>query len=405
MRDQEIFGRVPSGCAWEEAPRFSPWLMDTIVRVIIQYMKIISQIKLTPTPFQAESLRRTLETANAACNAISRVAWEQQTFGKYDLQKLTYQRVKSDYGLSAQMVIRCLAKVGDSYKLDRKKQRRYSKHGSIAYDDRILSFNLERQTVSIWTVDGRYRAIPFVCGERQRQLLQARQGESDLVYRHGQFYLLVTCNVDEPTPEEVDALLGVDLGMVNLATDSDGEIYSGEPVERRRQWYNPRRQALQKVGTRSAKRRLKKMSGRQRRFQRDTNHRIAKQLVGKAKGTRRAIAVEELTHIRQRATVRRSQRARHSNWAFRQLRAYIHYKAALAGVPLVAVDPRSTSQACHACGCVDKRNRPDQATFCCVSCFYQTAADINAACNIRDRAMVNWPMVSGLRVQMQAQAL
>ncbi len=81
---------------------------------LIQYMKVIAQLKLQPTPDQAEALRRTLEQANAACNDISCVAWEQQTFGKYDLQKLTYGRIKAEYGLSAQMVIRCLAKVGDS---------------------------------------------------------------------------------------------------------------------------------------------------------------------------------------------------------------------------------------------------------------------------------------------------
>lgn len=369
-------------------------------------MKIIAQIKLHPTPDQADALKRTLETANAACTEISRVAWEQQIFGKYDLQQLVYQRIKANYGLSAQMVIRCLAKVGDSYKLDRKVQRTYRPHGSIAYDDRILSFKLDRQTVSIWTVDGR-QTIPFVCGERQRRLLQFRQGESDLVYRQGDFYLLVTCNVDEPTPDDVDAVLGVDLGMTNLATDSDGEHYSGAQVERVRQRYQRRRDRLQAVGTTSAKRRLKRLSGKQRRFQSNINHTIAKQLVAKAKRTRRALALEDLTGIRQRTEqrVRKSQRAQHSNWSFSQLRRYISYKAKMCGVSVVLVDPRSTSQACNRCGTVDKRNRPDQATFCCVACGHTNHADVNAACNIRDRASVSWPMASNLRVQAQAHLL
>lgn len=363
-------------------------------------MKLIAQIKLQPTPEQADALQRTLETANAACNDISRVAWEQQVFGKYDLQQLVYQRIKADYGLSAQLVIRCLAKVGDSYKLDRKVQRTYRPHGSIAYDDRILSFNLDQQTVSIWTVDGRIKDVPFVCGDRQRQVLPSRQGESDLVFRNGAFYLLVTCNVDDPTPDAVDAALGVDLGMVNLATDSDGDQYSGAAVERVRQRYQRRRDALHAVGTKAAKRRLKQNSGKQRRFQSNTNHTIAKQLVQKAKRTRRSLALEDLTHIRQRTEqrVRKSVRARHSNWSFGQLRAYISYKAQLCGVPVVLVDPRYTSQACNICGTLDKRNRPDQATFCCVGCGHTNLADRNAACNIRDRASVSWPMASALRV-------
>lgn len=108
------------------------------------------------------------------------------------------------------------------------------------------------------------------------------------VLQQGQFYLLVTCNVDEPTLEAVDAALGVDLGMANLATDSDGEQYSGAAVERLRQCYQRRRDRLQSVGTKSAKRRLTSLSGRQRRFQQNTNYTIAKQLVQKAKGTQRA---------------------------------------------------------------------------------------------------------------------
>ncbi len=365
---------------------------------MILIMKIIAQIKLQPTREQAGALQRTLETANTACNEISHVAWEQQVFGKYDLQQRVYHPIKADYGLSAQMVIRCLAKVGDSYKLDRTAKRSYRPHGSIAYDDRILSFNLEKQVLSIWTVAGR-QTIPFVWGERQRQLLQTRQGESDLVFRKGQFYLLVTCNIDEPTSDHVDHALGVDLGIIDLAIDSDGDQYIGEAVERTRQRYQRRRDRLQAIGTKSAKRRLKSNSGKQRRFQSNTNHIVAKQLVAKAKGTQRTLALEDLTHMRKRTekTVRKSQRTKHSNWSFFQLRAYISYKAQLCGVPVVLVDPRYTSQACNRCGTVDKRNRPDQATFRCIGCGHTTSADFNAACNIRDRAAVIQPMVSALR--------
>ena len=275
-------------------------------------MKLIAQIKLLPTPEQADALKRSLERANAACDDISSVAWKQQTFGKFDLQTLTYHRIRAEYGLAAQMVVRCLAKVGDSYKLDRKRQRIYKSHGSIAYDDRILSFQLAEQTLSIWTLSGRQR-MAFVAGERQRQLLQARQGESDLVYRKGGFFLLVTCNVDEPPPDEVDGVLGVDLGIVNLATDSDKNVYSGEKVEQRRTWYADRRAGLQSAGTQRAKRTLKKLSGKQRRFQADTNHCISKSLVAHAPSTGRGIVLEELKGIRERVKVRHTQLARHHN--------------------------------------------------------------------------------------------
>jgi putative transposase len=369
-------------------------------------MKLIAQIKLLPTPDQHTALVSTLERANAACNAISVYAWEHRTFGKFDLQKVLYHVIKDDYGLSAQMVVRCLAKVGNSYKLDRDTQRTYQLHGAIAYDDRILSFTLAKQTVSIWTLAGR-QTIPFVCGARQLAMVLIRQGESDLVYRKGQFYLLVTCNADEPAPEDVDAALGVDFGIVNLATDSDGESHSGAQIERIRIRHQRRRDRLQAVGTRSAKRRLKKNAQKQRRFQANTNHCIAKHIVQKAKGTQRSIVLEDLTGIHQRTekTVRQAQRSRHWNWGFYQLRSFIEYKARLVGVMVELVDPRNTSRQCNACGHIDKRNRKSQSQFYCIACGYTTNADQNAAKNIRDRAAVNQPMVSTLRGEAQAQLL
>lgn len=353
---------------------------------ILQYMKLTAQLKLLPTPEQADALRRTLETANAACNYISGVAWETRTFGKFALQKLCYEQVRADFGLSAQMTIRALAKVGDAYKLDKATMRTFRPLAAIAYDDRILSFALPASKVSIWTLDDR-QSIPFVCGARQRRMLETRQGESDLLFHRGDWYLLVTCEVEEPDPQDVDEVLGVDLGIVNLATDSDGESYSGSEIEQKRQWYDKRRKALQSVGTRSAKRRLKQLRGRQSRFQKDMNHQMSKRLVAKAERTKRAIGVEELTGLRQRARVTGpAQRARHSNWAFAQLRAFIAYKARMAGVRVIAIDPASTSQQCNACGHTERANRRSQAHFCCVVCGHKAPADYNAALNISHRA-------------------
>ena len=187
-------------------------------------VKMTAQLKLLPTPSQSDALRRTLETANAASSFISEVAWNTHTFGAFALQKLCYQQVRKQFGLSAQMTVRALAKVGDAYKLDKKAKRTFRRLASIAYDDRILSFNLNGSSISIWTLDGR-QSIPFVCGERPRRMLQTRQGESNLLYQRGKWYLLVTCEVEEPELQAVDDVLGVDLGITNIASDSDGTIY------------------------------------------------------------------------------------------------------------------------------------------------------------------------------------
>jgi putative transposase len=227
------------------------------------------------------------------------VAWQTRTFGKFALQKLCYADVREQFGLSAQVTVRALAKVGDAYKLDKKAQRAFRPLAAIAYDDRILSYNLHKSSVSIWTVEGR-QTLPFVCGERQRVLLQSRLGESDLVERAGEWYLLATCDLPNPEPEDVDDALGVDLGVSNIATDSDGAMYSGSTIKNVRYRHRRLRSKLQKKGTLSAKRRLRKLSGQEARFARDTNHTISKRLVSVAKRTKRALALEDLKGIRTR---------------------------------------------------------------------------------------------------------
>jgi IS605 OrfB family transposase len=224
-------------------------------------------------------------------------------------------------------------------------------------------------------------------------MLATYQGEADLVLRDGEFYLCQTCEINDQKTTRVDELLGVDLGLVNLATTSDGQNFTGAEVEDARLWYEQRRQVLQKVGTQSSRRRLRRMSQRQRRFQKHTNHTISKQIVETAKGTGRGVALENLKGIRTRTRLHRQQRSRQSNWSFGQLRAFIAYKAKLLGVPVIYVDPRDTSKTCSVCSHCDKANRPTRDEFNCLRCGHAAPADVNAAVNIAARAAVNRPMV------------
>src|SRR5262249_23657804 len=131
------------------------------------------------------------------------------------------------------------------------------------------------------------------------------------------------------------------------------------------------------------------------RYRKDVNHRISKELVAKAKDTGRGIAMEDLSGIRDRLQFRKPQRARMGGWAFFQLRSFVEYKARLSGVPVVLVDPRNTSLTCSACGHCEKANRKSQAEFVCLHCEFSENADLNAARNIRARALVNAPMAAG----------
>ena len=121
-----------------------------------------------------------------------------------------------------------------------------------------------------------------------------------------------------PEPQAVDDFLGVDLGVANLASDSDGRRYSGSEVTNV-PWRNRKLRArLQAKQTRSTKGRLKKLAGRESRFARPVNHCISKQIVGTAKGTGGGIRREDLKGIRTRAKVRHPERGVHRPSIFGQ---------------------------------------------------------------------------------------
>lgn len=349
-------------------------------------MKLTATLKLQPSPEQRQMLLATLERANAACNYISNQAWEAKVFGRVPVHRLTYDAVRSEFDLTAQLAVRCIGKVVDAYKKDRKTKRKFKSLGAVPYDNRILNFRLKELAVSIWVLGGR-EIIPFVTGEHQQALLQYQSGESDLVYHKGAFYLYTTCDLPDENPIDPEGWLGVDLGIKNIATDSDGNIYSAKHLLNVRHRYRRLRRKLQRKGTLSAKRLLKKRSKRESRFAKDTNHCISKQLVKQAQGTRRGLALEDLTHIRTRVTVNKSRRDELHSWAFAQLRMFISYKAALYRVPLVTVNPAYTSQECSQCGHIHKANRPSQSTFKCTSCGFSSHADVNAAINLGCRAV------------------
>jgi len=202
--------------------------------------------------------------------------------------------------------------------------------------------------------------------------------------------------IPDDAPIDPEGWLGVDLGVVNIVVDSDGEMHSGSTIKNVRYRHRRLRKKLQSKGTLGTRRRLKNLSGKERRFAHHVNHTISKRLVEKAQDTVRGIALEDLKGIRDRITVKKSQRAGLHSWSFYDLRQKIAYKAQLRGVPVEYVNPRNTSRQCSECGCVDRRNRKSQDRFSCIQCGFVAHADYNAAVNIgvRGRAAVNQPYYS-----------
>lgn len=353
------------------------------------------KVKLLPSPEQHALLLATMHRFNEACNFASKVAWENKAFGQVRLHKLCYYAIRANFGLSAQFAVRAIGKVVESYKANKKVLHTFRPTGAVVLDDRLLSFN-GLDEASLLTLEGRIK-VPMILGTYQKGVVAGRRirGQADLVLVDGTFYLLVAVELPDGSPIDTTDFLGVDLGIANLAADSDGETYSGGHVNGLRKRYAKLRAKLQKKGTKSAKRLLKKRRRKESRFAAHVNHVISKRLVAKAKGTGRGIALEDLRGIRDRITVRKAQRRTHHSWSFHQLRQFIEYKARLAGVPVVLVDPRNTSRTCPECGTIDKANRPTRDHFCCVSCGFAGPADTIAAVNIRRRAAVNQPYAVG----------
>jgi IS605 OrfB family transposase len=371
-------------------------------KLFLYLMLLTLKIKLQPTEEQRQKLLKTMETFNRACDTISKIAYESNTYNQYRLHHRLYYRIREQHQLPAQLTVRAIGKVVDSYKNERRRLHLFKPHGAITYDERIMRLH-GLDEVSLSTLESRV-VVPMQ-GDYAKLDQRRICGQADL-YINDKFYLCLVVEQPEEPPLSPEGILGVDFGIVNIATTSDGVSYSGGGVKEARRRYTGLKAALQRVRTESAKRHLRKLSGREARFKRQVNHKISKELVVVAKGTMRALALEDLREIRSRVTVRNGQRGRHGKWAFGQLRAFVEYKAKVAGVPVLIMNPRDTSRRCSACEHTERLNRVSQSEFRCRSCGHVEDADLNAARNIRWRAEVNQPIVvcqsEGLEIELQA---
>ena len=355
-------------------------------------------VKLDPSPEQHKMLCETMKRFNEACNHIAETVFAMHTANKIEIHKTVYYPIREHFGLSSQLTVRAISKVCEAYKRDKSIKPEFRLDGSIVYDQRIFSWKgLEK--VSLTTLQGR-QVIPTRFGDYQKARMDRVRGQADLILVRGIFYLCVVVETDEASSYDPVGVLGVDLGIKNLAVDSDGEVHSGEKISQTRDKLDSLKARLQSKGTKSAKRHLKKLSGRMSRFSKDVNHCISKKLVAKAKDTLRSIALEDLQGIRDRVTVRKAQRRSLHTWNFGLLRMFVDYKSKIAGVPVVFVDPRNTSRTCPSCGHVAKANRPTRDDFRCESCGCAGAADHIAAMNIAFRAAVNQPIVAGKHLNL-----
>ena len=374
---------------------------------------IIAPLDSTKAPVKlSNEIDETLQVFAAACEWINDKTPKDLT-SKTKMQKLVYNDVRARFGLSANLAIQALRRVCGNRKTARQKKRNVKKFSptSVSYDARIFSFNEFDYTVSLKLIRTRAK-FELDIGNYQRGILKGQEPPSATLVkrRSGEYYIHINLDNDAPEPITTKEVLGCDLGRVDICYTSDKDNWNGVLLNKIRNKYATLRKVLQKkasLGTRSSRRRcrqlLKRLSGKEKRFRDHINHEISRSLVNKAVASSRAIALEDLTGIRERINQlpRTKQERRKSNsWSFYQLRQLLTYKCILAGIPLIFVNPAYTSKSCYRCGHIGNRNGKQ---FACQNpeCMNRCDPDYQGAKNIAALGRsINTPRGSGLACKL-----
>jgi putative transposase len=342
--------------------------------------------KLDPTLEQIKKLDGTLKGFADACNYANSVVNPKIT-NKNRIQAEVYKAVREEFSLSANLAVRACARVASNRKVG--KPVKTFKPKSVDYDARIFDYREKDGTVSLTTIEGRER-IKLILGNYQIGKLKGRKPTSATLSKHrdGQYYIHIQIKDTPPTPEKTKEVIGVDLGRRDIAVTSNNDRWDGKQLSETRDRYSRTRRSIQRKGTKGAKRLLKRLSGREKRFQSWLNHNISRSIITQGRATKAIIAIEDLTGIRERTNQQprsKTERRRSNSWAFYQLRQFLEYKGIKEGVKVIAVSPRYTSQTCSTCLHIGKRSNKN---FKCINpnCKQHNLsvdADLNGAKMIR----------------------
>ncbi|HEU0177491.1 MAG TPA: transposase [Blastocatellia bacterium] len=326
-----------------------------------------------------QELKSAMEEFNRACNTLSELAFQRDLHRRYDIHHEGYRLIRDETNLPSQHVINAIAKVSAVYTRDQNKWHQFKPHSSVRYDAKSMTLGHDCQTASL-TICPKGRVIGRLqmSARMRNQLCQGELGSAELVYRKGNFYLHISITIPALEVKHPQGSLGVDLGFSRVAVTSDNKFHTAKNIRHKKSCYKRTRRSLQANGSKSAKRALKRVSGCERRFVADTNHCVSKQIVADAKANNQRIVLEDLNGIRETGKAKCVH-----EWSFAELQWMIRYKAAMAGVEVVTVSPRYTSQTCSRC--LHLGVRPSQSDFQCRDCGYQINADLNGAKSIAAR--------------------
>jgi putative transposase len=361
--------------------------------------------KLEVEPGLAPEIDATLQGFADCCNLINSIV-EPKVTGRLAIHKETYHLCKQTFQLPANLVCQAIYRVSSNRKTAKLKNSPVKKFKptSAGYDARIFSFNEHNWTIKLTLKNGRY-SFPLSIGNYQKHLLRGETPTSaTLVKRQsGEYYIQIQVKPKPPEIVNSPDCLGVDLGRRSIAYTSEGDNWDADDINTLRDRYAKLRKTLQQKaskGTRSSRRRcrklLKQLSGKERRFQTWLNHTISYRIVKSAANSKKIVAIEDLTGIRENLNQKpRSQieKRRSNSWSFYQLRMLLTYKCLKFGVKLITVPPAYTSKTCASCCRIGNRNGK---SFKC-ECGWHSDSDLNASMVISQLgATVNLPEGSSL---------
>lgn len=339
------------------------------------------KLKLNVSSDAGKSFLKTMRDYTIAFNTCSEWGFESHSVSKINCHNATYHNIRQSVpDLPSSLVqgardvaCECLKAVKCQFKPLRKE------YSAMRYNSRVISIFLTSGYATIATSDGRIKTT-FSIPQYYRQYLTWKIKSSTLSLRKNDnvFYLHCQFETDAPKLIPEQTVMGIDRGIINIAVCSDNTFFNSRAVKNTRAQYAYLRAQLQSKGTRSAKRKLRKLSGRERRFMTDVNHCISKQIV---QTPFTIFALEDLTKIRVQKRRGKEFNRKLNNWSFFELEQFIRYKAENLGKQVIPVDARYTSQKCSVCGHVYKGNR-NGSSFLCRKCGFQLHADLNASRNI-----------------------
>ena len=361
---------------------------------------------------------KTMEQYRLACNYVSEYLFNNNfPLNKNEVQKVIYNTIREKFNLKSQMTISCIRSVIARYKTVKTQMARrpykyqdqntgewYREVRDLNWLHKPISFNrpqvdlqrnrdwsyLSSGQLSINTLDGRVKVDPICRGFNQYLDGTWKFGLAKLLKSSGKWYLHIsaTKEVADFNKQTVKHVVGLDRGLRFLATSYDEQgktaFFDGQAIMRKRAKYQKLRATLQAKGTKSAKRRLKKLSGRENRWISDVNHCLSKTLVQKY-GANTLFVLENLNGVSfERTDLPKALRNQNKSWAFYQLEQFLTYKAHLHNSEVVEVSAKYTSQRCPKCGVIKKDNRNhEKHEYHCDNCSYRSNDDRIGAMNIQ----------------------